>query len=390
MTTETELRNATVAVTSGRLLAMSRTISRTLSQLPYPVQKILTLTLSAISWRESPPPEIRLPLSSLRIILGPGADLSAAIANLPSNSQIAISGAFSRSSGNTSDFSGSSLSTTTANQTTYLSAQNNMPASAAPVTATHFSDFVSLKEVQFPTAPAGGEPTVPLFTAAELCPKQNTVRLTLNPALSHHFGPLSRNFVTYLSTDLFSLPSPAAAALYRDLRTRCNTCCENTRIFTATDLSRLGIWPEDITMASRSNPVASIHPESCGSNLGSRPESTSVDPAPTPGLAGTASTAPNNAALAQAFRDTCLSLSHCRMLQIIPQNNALPYRPVTRQGRLIGWEIKWTVNLYPLTPREKLPSRIPEKPRLNSIHFPLEHQYTPEQMRTLELRFLDR
>lgn len=348
MTTETELRNATVAVTSGRLLAMSREMSHTLSQLPWPVQKILTLSLSAISWRESPPPEIRLPLSSLRIILGPGADLSAAIANLPSNSQIAISGAFSRSSGNTSDFSGSSLSTTTANQTTYLSAQNNMPASAAPVTATHFSDSVSLKEVQFPTAPAGGEPTVPLFTASELIDHQNFVCLTLNPGLSHHFGPLSRNFVTYLSTDLFSLPSPAAAALYRDLRTRCNTNCENTRIFTATDLSRLGI------------PLA---------------------PAPSN---------PNNAALAQAFRDTCLSLSHCRMLQIIPQNNALPYRPVTRQGRLIGWEIKWTVNLYPLTPREKLPSRIPEKPRLNSIHFPLEHQYTPEQMRTLELRFLDR
>lgn len=337
MTTETELRNATLAVTSGRLLAMSRTISRTLPQLPWPVQKILTLSLSAISWRESPPPEIRLPLSSLRIILGPGADLSAAIANLPSNSQIAISGAFSRSSGNTSDFSGSSLSTTTANQTTYLSAQNNMPASAAPVTATHFSDFVFLKEVQFPTAPAGGEPPVPLFTASELIDHQNFVCLTLNPALSHHFGPLSRNFVTYLSTDLFSLPSPAAAALYRDLRTRCNTCCENTRIFTATDLSRLGIR----------------------------------DPT-------------------SEFPELCLSLSHCRMLRIIPQNNALPYRPVTRQGRLIGWEIKWTVNLYPLTPREKLPSRIPEKPRLNSIHFPLEHTYTPEQMRTLELRFLDR
>ena len=343
MTTETELRNATVAVTSGRLLAMSREMSHTLPQLPWPVQKILTLTLSAISWRETPPDEICLPLSSLRLILGPETDLSSTLSSLPASSQIMLPHTPSASRTSASQSTSSSAPASTPSGTpSFCPAPNQSPGTSFCTKSNQTSAALSPS----PTRSAIPAPA-PLFTAAELCPKQNTVRLTLNPALSHHFGPLSRNFVTYLSTDLFSLPSPAAAALYRDLRTRCNTTCENTRLFTPTDLTRLALQPRSTLVINSSDAGASL-------------------------------------------QSLCASLSHCRMLQIIPQNNALPYRPVTRQGRLIGWEIKWTVNLYPLTPREKLPSRIPEKPRLNSIHFPLEHTYTPEQMRTLELRFLDR
>lgn len=300
MTTETELRNATIAVTSGRLLAMSRTMSHTLPQLPWPTQKILTLTLSAISWRETPPDEICLPLSSLRLILGPETDLSSTLSSLPASSQIMLPHTPS----------------------VYAVPSPSPTRNAAP-------------------APA------PLFTSAELCPSQNAARLTINPDLSQHFGPLTKNFVTYLSTDLFTLPSAPAAALYTDLRTRCNTTCENTRLFTPTYLTRLALQPCSTPVIDNSDAGASL-------------------------------------------QSLCASLTHCRMLRIIPQNNGLPYRPVTREGHLIGWEIKWTVNLYPLTPKEKLQSRVPEKPRLNSIHFPLEHQYTPEQMRALELRLLSR